>query len=432
MIATIAIAALTCIGLIVCVLVKPEVRIKKFILPVYPIVAVAGALAAVAFTPLTFVDCWHGITGGGAINPLKILTLFISVTAISVFLDEVGFFEFLACKVLKAAKKSQLKLFILLYVTVSVLTVFTSNDVIILTFTPFILYFCRNADIKATPYLVAEFAAANTWSMMLMIGNPTNVYLSTAAGISFLEYLSVMAVPTIFAGIATLGMLLLLFCKSLKQPVEQPAGEIKAEIKDKPQCIAGLIILGVCTIGLAISGYIDVEMWLECAVCAGVLIITALFICLIERKRPSVLGHALLRVPYRLIPFVIGMFVVVLSLNKTGVTEYIAKAFSFNEVWMYGVSSFFASNLVNNIPMSVLFASVISAGGAGKAAVFASVIGSNLGALLTPVGALAGIMFSSLTKREGEKFSALTFLKYGSCVSAAGLAAALGGLLIFV
>lgn len=432
MISSIVIAGLTCVALIVCVLIKPDIKIKNFALPLYPFIALLGAVCTVAFTPLTLADCWSGITGGGAVNPLKILTLFISVTAISIFLDEVGFFEFLACKVLKAAGRSKLKLFVLLYMTVSVLTVFTSNDIIILTFTPFILYFCKNAKIVSTPFLIAEFAAANTWSMMLMIGNPTNVYIASSAGISFTEYLSVMALPTLFAGLSSLAMLLLLFRKTLKEPIESSEIEVTAQIKDKPLCIMGLIILGVCTVSLVISEYIHVEMWLECAVCAGVLITATLLLCAIRHKRPIALGHTLARVPYSLIPFVLGMFVIVLSLNKSGVTEYIAQALSYSELWEYGFASFFASNLVNNIPMSVLFSSVIEAGGAGKAAIYATVVGSNLGALLTPVGALAGIMFSAITKRGGEKFSNLTFIKYGVCVSLAGLSAALAGLLIFV
>jgi len=432
MIFSVIIATLTCIALILCVMIKPEVKIKNFTLPLYPAVALLGAIASVAFTPLTFYDCVNGIVGGGAVNPLKILTLFISVTLASVFLDEVGFFEFLACKVLKSAGKSRFKLFLLLYATVAILTVFTSNDVIILTFTPFIMYFCKNAKIKSTPFLVAEFTAANTWSMALIIGNPTNVYIATSAGIGFIDYVKVMAIPTLLSGLAGLLALLLLFYKQLKAPIEVSADPIEAKIKDKPLCVLGLVILGVCTIGLAISGYIGVEMWLECAVCAVALIIFALLICAVRRTKPTLLGHALLRVPYSLIPFVIGMFVVVLSLNKCGATKHIAKALSYNELWEYGAVSFISCNLVNNIPMSVLFSSVISYGGAGKAAVYATVIGSNLGALLTPVGALAGIMFSSLTKKSGERFSNLQFICYGSCTSLFSLGAALGALLIFV
>ncbi|MGN1103352.1 MAG: SLC13 family permease [Candidatus Coproplasma sp.] len=432
MIATVIIAVLTCLALVVCVLVKPEVKIKKFNMPLYPLIAVLGAVCAVAFTPLTLDECWQGITGVGAVNPLKILTLFISVTAISIFLDEVGFFEFLACKVLKAAGSSKIKLFILLYVTVSVLTVFTSNDIVILTFTPFILYFCRNAKIKATPFLIAEFAAANTWSMMLMIGNPTNVYIASSAGITFTKYVSVMAVPTIFAGLATFAVLLLMFRKSLGESIEKPAEQLTVEIKDKPLCILGISVLAVCTISLVISEYIHIEMWLECAACAVFLIIATLLVCAIRRRKPVALGKSLARVPYSLIPFVLGMFIVVLALNNCGATAFIADVLDYSPLVEYGIGSFLASNMVNNIPMSVLFSSVIQAGDASNAAIYASIVGSNLGALLTPVGALAGIMFSSITKRAGEKFSNLTFMKYGICVSAAGLAASLAGLLIFV
>jgi site-specific DNA-cytosine methylase len=35
-----------------------------------------------------------------------------------------------------------------MYLMVAVLTIFTSNDIVILTFTPFICYFCKNAKIS--------------------------------------------------------------------------------------------------------------------------------------------------------------------------------------------------------------------------------------------------------------------------------------------
>ena len=56
--------------------------------------------------------------------------------------------------------------------------------------------------------------------MFLIIGNPTNIYLATSGNISFFEYTSKMALPTIFAGIVSLGLLLLIFRKSLKAPLK--------------------------------------------------------------------------------------------------------------------------------------------------------------------------------------------------------------------
>jgi len=71
--------------------------------------------------------------------------LFFSMTFLSIFLDEVGLFRYLAMFLLKHFRSNQRLLFITLYIMVGILTIFTSNDIVILTFTPFICYFCRNA-----------------------------------------------------------------------------------------------------------------------------------------------------------------------------------------------------------------------------------------------------------------------------------------------
>ena len=69
--------------------------------------------------------------------------------------------------------------------------------------------------------------------------------------------------------------------------------------------------------------------------------------------------------------------------------------------------------------MSILFSNLIS-GLNGKAyleGVYSSIIGSNIGAIFTPIGALAGIMFSSLLNKHDIRFSFLNFIKYGSIIS---------------
>ena len=78
-----------------------------------------------------------------------------------------------------------------------------------------------------------------------------------------------------------------------------------------------------------------------------------------------------------------------------------------------------AANIVNNIPMSVLFCSIMQScdPSALSDAVYATVIGSNIGAFLTPIGALAGIMWSSILNQHGLKFGYLQFLKIGATVA---------------
>ena len=101
-----------------------------------------------------------------------------------------------------------------------------------------------------------------------------------------------------------------------------------------------------------------------------------------------------------------------------------------NAVWKYGISSFLTCNVVNNIPMSVLFAAIIEPlnGAVRTQALYAAVAGSNLGAFLTPIGALAGIMWMGLLKNHDVKLSFGKFVMYCAPVSAAALAATLWGL----
>ena len=80
--------------------------------------------------------------------------------------------------------------------------------------------------------------------------------------------------------------------------------------------------------------------------------------------------------------------------------------------------------------MSVFFCPVLgpiaSLGGTNAlGAIYATVVGSNLGAYLTPVGALAGILWMSLLKKQGVKFGYLDFLRYGAIISIPTLAATL-------
>ena len=251
---------LASIGILVSTLFDLNVKLGKVKIGLYWVIPLVIAVILLLAKGVDASAVWTQFTSKDAMNPLKILVLFLSMTGLSVYLDEIGFFRWLANATLKKAGASQKKLFFLLYIVTSVLTVFTSNDVIILTFTPFICYFAKNCEIDPVPYIVTEFVAANTWSMLFIIGNPTNIYLATTYGVVFAQYLKMMAIPTVFAGLCSLAILYALFAKKLKEPLKPHEQDEK--IDDKPCLIIGLVGLFVCTVMLAISSYIGVEMWL--------------------------------------------------------------------------------------------------------------------------------------------------------------------------
>lgn len=423
---SIIIGVATCALLIACVLFFPRIKIGKFEAETYWLVALLGALILLFSGQMPIKEVLSALVADSAINPIKILVLFISMTVLSVFLDELGFFSYLANVTLKRAKTSQIKLFMYLYITVSILTVFTSNDVIILSFTPFICYFAKNAKISPIPYLAAEFIAANTWSMALIIGNPTNIYLGSAYGIDFLSYVKVMGLPTLAAGLVAFGVLFLMFFRKLKEPISGEAEEVY--VKDKPLLIVGIAHLAVCTVLLAIGSYINVEMWLVSLCSLISLCLFVLIISLVRKHKPTELVACAKRAPWQLIPFVLSMFIIILVLSHKGVTAALTELLGTGgTVFRYGITSFLSANLINNIPMSVLFCSIIEplSGAVQTQAVFATVIGSNLGAFLTPIGALAGIMWQNILRHHGIKFGYVDFLKIGTAVAIPTLMAAL-------
>ncbi len=406
---TLIIAILTILSLIFCIIKYPSINIKNKNISTFWIVVLIGALFLIIFKQVGIKEIFE-LTKKEIVNPIEILILFISVTLISIVLDEVGFFTLLANKTALKANGSQIKLFLFLYFLVAILTVFASNDIIILTFTPFICAFARKTKINPIPYLIAEFVAANTWSTMLVIGNPTNIFLSLTYGIDFFEFFKVMFFPSLISGLVALLVLYVIFRKQLKEKMQLVQTE---ELKiNKPIMIISLIHLIVCTILLAISSFINLEMWIICLVIA---ISISLILLIINRK---ILLNSLKRAPWDLIPFILSMFVIVLTLDKHGFTKQIGDLLlnltSKNEilnVLVYGFVSIFADNLINNIPMSLAAIKVLQ--NADISSIYAVIIGSNLGAYLTPIGALAGIMWMNILKKEDIKLSFVGFIKYG-------------------
>ena len=229
-----------------------------------------------------------------------------------------------------------------------------------------------------------------------------------------------MALPTFVAGVTSFIVLYALFHKKLREAITPNVGD--EPVRDKPLLVVGIVHLALCTILLTVSSYIKLDMWVITLGFAVSLFVCTAVICLVRRKPISVLYRTFARLPFELIPFVISMFIIVLSLNYAGATKLIANLFTDKfAVLSFGFTSFLSANIINNIPMSVLFSSVLENTSLTQAGymqgLYACIAGSNIGAYLTPVGALAGIMWSSILKRYGIELPFKKFIKYGFIVS---------------
>lgn len=429
MIGTLAISIASCLLMASSAIFFPNVNVKGHHFPLYCLFPLLGAIVLLASG---LVDAGHLVdlfTSNSPVNPLQILLLFFSMVFVSTMLDEEGFFAYLAKKALSHSGSSQYGLFTLLFAFVSILTVFTSNDIIVLTFTPFLILFCRHAKIDPIPYLLCEFIAANTFSAFLPVGNPTNIFLTQALEISWADYLLSMSLPSLAAGLVAYLVLLLLFSKKLKKKIEVKE-EDDACIEDKVSLAVCIAALSLCILSCALSSFLPLPSYLCCLIVA----IALLFFSLIKGGlRHSVRKplSALSRLPYSLLPLLLGMFVIVFSLKEEGITEAVGRFLSGEYgIWSYGATSLFAANLTNNIPMSVLYEEIFLSVPYDEFEVYAVILSSNLAAYLTPFGALAGLIFISKCHSEDVPLSFSKFCLYGIITAIPCLIAGLGVLQI--
>lgn len=206
-----------------------------------PILCVAVLLAT---SVIDFNFIVRGIVGCENIKPYSIIILILSLSYICISLDLTGLFEYVALNVVKLSGSSGKKLFVYIFLLTSFLTLFTSNDVVILTITPIILYMCSSAAISPIPFLFAQFFAANISGMGLYVGNPTNIVIADAYGISFAEFDRWMLLPAILAMVTCLLMLWLVFRRKVPNEIKMPQVDPQLALKDRSGAIFGLVVLG--------------------------------------------------------------------------------------------------------------------------------------------------------------------------------------------
>ena len=422
------IVVLTLFLMLICIIFDFKLNIKNFSISIYWIVCLIGAIICISCGFIKFESFKEIFISSASINPIKILILFLSCTSLSVLLDKIGFFKYIAQLTLQKAKSSQTKLFFVFSLIISVLTIFTSNDILILTFTPFICYFTKRANIDPTPYIVSEFICANTWSMFFFIGNPTNIYLSTLYNITFIYYLIKMVLPTIVAVIVSFIVMYLLFRKKLKKPITYEDEEVI-----KPNKIFLIIsLIGLCSmiIMMIISPYLGLDIWYIPLICAVITYVATLIYALIKKEKLIIFKDSLKSLPYEIIPFLISMAVLVLTLENIGFSKLFGEFISNQHIIVVGIIAFLIGNLINNIPMTMFFASVLGTFTANYNMVYSVIVASNICAFLTPVGALAGIMFMKILKENNINFNFAKFMLYGLIISIPTLISSLSILLI--
>ena len=230
----------------------------------------------------------------------------------------------------------------------------------------------------------------------------------------FMEYFNHMFILGLLAAFVLFVILLIVFNKEFQKPMVVTLEEEK--IKSKFLLVAGVMHLAGATILMAVSNYIHFEMYLVALLFAISLTSIVTIYLLIRRRSLKIVGETYSKLPFAFIPFLISMVIIIGSLKYNGILEILADILSrSNSLFVYQVSSFIVGNLVNNIPMSILYSELLSINSSIITAeyAYAVIASSNLCALFTPLGSLAGMMFLGLVNNQGINLNFKKFVKYG-------------------
>ncbi|TRM66936.1 hypothetical protein BD626DRAFT_484251 [Schizophyllum amplum] len=227
-----------------------------------PILAIAILWAAQC---IGATDIRNGIVGTDGLKPYNVLILFITLAYMSITLDATGLLKAVAFWVSNKGGTSGPRLFVYFYSMLTLLTLFIGNDPVILSGTVFLLYYTQANELEPLPWLMSEFTAANTASMVLFLGNPTNVVICEGFGVNNVAFTAYTILP--FVACCTCGLLALGFqfrdATHIPRRLERQAYlDPKDVLHDPFGAWVGASMLGACLLVIIVVSFFHIDVWM--------------------------------------------------------------------------------------------------------------------------------------------------------------------------
>lgn len=283
----------------------------------------------------------------------------------------------------------------LLVAVVGLLSAVFSNDIICLAMTPVWIDACRRRRVDPRPFLLALACAANVGSAATLIGNPQNMLIGQALGLSFAGYLAQAALPTLFGLAVTWAVVAWQWRGRWTAPdgwLAAPAGAEVGEpipVFDRWQTAKGVAIAAAL---LAMFLASDVPRELTALAGAGVLLLSRRF------HSRATLGL----VDWQLLVLFVGLFVVNDALQHTGLPADTVAALrewgidAEHPGWLFAAAALL-SNAVSNVPAVMLLLPVATHPLSGPVLALASTLAGNL----LIVGSIANMIVVEAAGRGG-------------------------------
>ncbi|MEN6413931.1 MAG: ArsB/NhaD family transporter [Veillonellales bacterium] len=345
------------------------------------------------------------------------LGLLIGMMILVTITRRTGVFEAAAIWAAAVAKGYPLRLLALLSVITAFASALLDNVTTVLLIVPVTITLTDKLQINPVPFLLAEIIASNIGGTATLIGDPPNIMIGSAAGLSFNAFADNLAPVSILILLVTIGILVLLYRKDLQVEEINRQNILKLryqdEISDRQLLKKSLTVLGLTVAGFGLHGVFHIES-------ATVALAGAMLLMLISRVEPE---EILLHIEWPTIFFFAGLFVLVGGLKATGVIKALAQwslAITQGQVmetsllvlWLSAIASAFIDNIPFVATMIPLLQEMGQMSGLNLEPVWWSLaLGACLGGNGTLIGASANVIVAGLAEKNGISLTFRQFFK---------------------
>ena len=384
--------------------------------------ALGGGLAMIV---LKVIDQDEGM----AAVDFNVIFLLAGMMVLASILRRTGFFQWLAIRASKVAGGEPFRLLVVLSVLAAILSALLDNVTTVVLLAPVTLSIASILRVSPVPFLVSEILASNVGGTATLIGDPPNILIGSASGLSFDAFAANMGPVAVVVFIAFLATLKPLFGSALSVTPEAREAVLALEenevLTDRHLLRLSLFVIGATLVGFLVHGALGYEP-------ATVALVGATVLMLLSGEDVE---EVLREIEWPTLFFFVGLFILVEGIVHVGIVDAVAaRLFELtggNEavttvglLWLSGI----ASAVIDNIPYTATMIPIVQDLGRAGLEIeplwWSLALGACLGGNATIIGASANVVVANLAGRAGYPITFRGFLPYGIVVVAESLAIA--------
>ncbi len=351
---------------------------------------------------------------------MNVIFLLIGMMMIVKITEQSGVFEYIAIKSAKMVKANPIYFLGVLFLITAVFSALLDNVTTVLLISPVTLLLASQMEIAALPFIITEIIASNIGGTATLIGDPPNIMIGSAAGLSFMDFIVNVAPAILIISLVTMFLMVFIFRKQLVVTdlnKKRILSMDESRMINNPELMKkSLTILGLVILGFLMHGFLETEP--SVIALAGA--------CLLILWADEDLESLLKKVEWDTILFFVGLFIMVGVLEYAGVIESMAdKMMEMTEGDLMKTSTalLFASGIfsgiLDNIPLVATFIPIVKIIGTTttpdsiQPIWWSLALGSCLGGNGTLVGASANVIMFGFAKKNKVPLSFKGYLAYG-------------------